>query len=76
MRAVAPGMTEYELAARLSFEAQVRAAQPIVVLVATDERIFNFRHPLPTAKRLDRYAMLIICGRRHGLVDRLPGRRQ
>jgi len=68
MQSVMPGMTEQELAAHLCLEAQQRAAQPIVALVATDERIFNFRHPLPTAKRLDKYAMLILCGRQHGLV--------
>src|SRR5262249_8334659 len=58
-RTVTPGMTEFELAAHLSLEAQRRGAQPTVVLVATDERIFNFRHPLPTAKKQERYAMLI-----------------
>jgi len=67
-QAVKPGLTEHEIAAHLMLETQLRGAQPIVVLVATDERIFNFRHPLPTAKRLDRYAMLILCGRQHGLV--------
>jgi Xaa-Pro aminopeptidase len=66
--AVTPGMTEHEIAAQLCLEAQRRGAQPIVVLVATDERIFSFRHPLPTGKRLARYAMLILCGRQHGLV--------
>ena len=65
---VRPGLTEYELAAQLALEAQRRGAQPIVVLVATDERIFDFRHPLPTAKKLERYAMLILCGRQRGLV--------
>jgi Xaa-Pro aminopeptidase len=67
-QAVTPGLTEYEIAAHLALEAQRRGAQPIVVLVATDERIFNFRHPLPTSKRLERYGMLILCGRQHGLV--------
>lgn len=67
-QAVRPGLTEYELAAHLALEAQRRGAQPTVVLVATDERIFNFRHPLPTAKKLERYAMLILCGRQRGLV--------
>lgn len=67
-QAVTPGLTEYELAAHLCLEAQRRGAQPTVVLVATDERIFNFRHPLPTAKKLERYAMLILCGRQRGLV--------
>lgn len=68
IRAVKPGMTEYQIAALLGYEAQSRGAQPIVNLIATDERIFNFRHPLPTDKQMDRYAMLILCGRRCGLV--------
>jgi Xaa-Pro aminopeptidase len=66
--AARPGMTEHDMAARLSLEAVSRGVQPIVLLVATDERIFNFRHPLPTARQLDRYVMLVLCGRRHGLV--------
>ena len=41
---------------------------PIVNLIATDERIFRFRHPLPTTKVLDQYAMLVLCGRQAGLV--------
>jgi Xaa-Pro aminopeptidase len=68
IRMVKPGMTEYQIAAVLAVEAQSRGAQPIVNLVATDERIFNFRHPLPTEKQMERYAMLILCGRRWGLV--------
>lgn len=42
--------------------------QPIVNLIATDDRIFKFRHPLPTDKKLDKYAMLVLCGRKWGLV--------
>jgi Xaa-Pro aminopeptidase len=66
--AVQPGMTEMEIAALIESETQKRAAQPIVALVATDNRIFDFRHPLPTEKKLERYAMLIVCARRKGLV--------
>ena len=68
IRAIRPGQTEYEIAARLAHEAQSRGAQPIVNLIATDARIFSFRHPLPTGKKLERYAMLILCGRKWGLV--------
>jgi Xaa-Pro aminopeptidase len=66
--AVQPGQTEFEIAARLAAEAEMLEAQPIVNLIATDERIFSFRHPLPTAKKLEKYAMLILCGRKDGLV--------
>lgn len=67
-RALRPGMTEYEIAALLGAASQKRGALPTVNLVATDDRIFRFRHPLPSAQKLARYAMLILCGRRHGLV--------
>ncbi len=68
IRAVRPGMTEYEIAARLNQETLARGVLPTVNLIATDERIFNFRHPLPTDKTLDKYAMLIVCGRKWGLI--------
>jgi antitoxin VapB len=63
-----PGQSEHEIAARLGYETQRRGVQPIVNLIATDERIFSFRHPLPTDKTLERYAMLVLCGRRWGLI--------
>ncbi|MBM3128439.1 MAG: M24 family metallopeptidase [Chloroflexi bacterium] len=68
IRAVRPGQTEFEIAARLGAETQARGAQPIVNLIATDERIFAYRHPLPTEKKLAKYAMLVLCGRKWGLV--------
>ena len=68
IRAVHPGQTEYELAGLLAGETERRGVQTIVNLIAVDERIFNFRHPLPTDKKLTHYAMLILCGRRSGLV--------
>lgn len=67
IRAVRPGQTEFEIAARLSAEIQARGAQPIVNLIATDERIFAYRHPLPTSKQLAKYAMLVLVGRKWGL---------
>ncbi len=67
-RAVKPGQTEFEIAARLGEEVQAHGAQPIVNLIATDERVFNFRHPLPTAKKLERYAMLVLGARKWGLT--------
>lgn len=68
IRAARPGQTEYAIAAWLGRETQARGVQPIVNLIATDERIFKFRHPLPTDKKLERYAMLVLCGRKEGLV--------
>jgi len=68
IRSVRPGQSEYEIAAILEAETGRRSAQATVNMVATDERIFRFRHPLPTARKLERYAMLVLCARRQGLV--------
>jgi Xaa-Pro aminopeptidase len=68
IRQVRPGMSEYQIAALLAGDSQERGVQAIVNLIATDERIFNFRHPLPTDQRMERYAMLVLCGRQAGLV--------
>jgi antitoxin VapB len=68
IKAVRPGQAEYQIAGLLASEAESRGVQAIVNLVASDERVFAYRHPLPTAKELERYAMLVLCGRRWGLV--------
>lgn len=68
IKAVQPGMSEHEIGALLVYENERRGVQAIVNLIATDERISRFRHPLPTDKKLDRYAMLVLCGRKWGLV--------
>ena len=65
---VEPGMTEYKIASLLNEETQQRGILPVVNLIATDERIYSYRHPLPTGKKLDKYAMLVLCGRKYGLV--------
>ncbi len=65
---IAPGMSEYAMAGLLAEECFLRDINPVVLLIATDERIHQFRHPIPTAKKLERYAMLVLCARRYGLV--------
>jgi Xaa-Pro aminopeptidase len=66
-----PGMSEFELAALVASQALERGMTPVVLLVAVDERIRQFRHPLPTSKVLKRHAMLVLCARRHGLIASL-----
>jgi antitoxin VapB len=39
-----------------------------VLLVAGEQRLPRHRHPLPTAAPLGARAMLVVCGRRHGLI--------
>lgn len=65
---IEPGMTELEIAGALAAGSYDRGAAPIVALVAADERVSRYRHPVPTRKRLERYALMVLCARRHGLV--------
>lgn len=63
-----PTWTEQELAGALSEALHVRGIQPLVLLVAGEERIFKYRHPLPKDAPLGRLCMAVTCGRRQGLV--------
>ncbi|WAH35948.1 M24 family metallopeptidase [Alicyclobacillus dauci] len=62
------GQSEFAIGAQLMSGLAERGCTPHVILVATDERIFRYRHPIPTAKQLDKYAMMVVCARRHGLI--------
>jgi Xaa-Pro aminopeptidase len=68
IEAVQPGMSEYEIAGVLAQSVESRGVQVVVNLIAVDERIFKYRHPLPTGRKLRKYAMLILCGRKWGLI--------
>lgn len=63
--------TERKLAGAVAEEALSLGIQPVVLLVAGEERIFKYRHPLPKDCSLGRLFMAVICGRRHGLVANL-----
>jgi Xaa-Pro aminopeptidase len=66
-RAAEPGMTELEISGVLARECGARDILPLVNLVAADERIARYRHPIPTVRRLERALMIALTGRRHGL---------
>jgi antitoxin VapB len=70
-RSVAPGETETEVARRLSDSLAARGMRSVVTLVAADERIAKFRHPVPTEKAWERVLLLVTCARRQGLVASL-----
>lgn len=67
-REIKPGMTEHEIASVMNKHIIARGITPIVTLIATDERISNYRHPVPTDKKLDKCAMLVTGGRKWGLI--------
>ena len=66
-RTAQPGESEQEVSARVAFECQKHDILPLVVLVAADERIAHYRHPLPTGNRLGHTLLVALTGRRNGL---------
>ncbi len=70
-RGVAPGMTEHAAAALLAAASRARGGTATVTLIGSDARITNYRHPLPTAKVIEREVMLVLCFRYQGLVSAL-----
>ncbi|WP_345800554.1 M24 family metallopeptidase [Microbacterium sp. AZCO] len=65
-----PPSTERQAAAALAGALVERGIDPLVILAAGTSRL-GHRHPLPTDAPLGRRAMLVVCGRRHGLIANL-----
>jgi Xaa-Pro aminopeptidase len=70
-RGLEPGETENEVARRMSDALAARGIRSVVTLVAADERIKKFRHPVPTERRWERVLMFVTCARRRGLTASL-----
>jgi antitoxin VapB len=63
-----PDMSEVEVAGEIAEELWERNLEPVVLLVAGERRINEFRHPLPTVEVVGKTAMGVICARRKGLI--------
>ncbi len=78
IEAIESGMAEADIAARLIAEGSKRRCLVPVALVAADERIAKYRHPLPTEaplvsgslaeRKVKGYVMVVGCFLREGLV--------
>lgn len=66
-RAVQPGMTELQVAASYVGPLMAYGIQVPVALVAADERLHRFRHPLPTESAVRQHVLLVAGGYRWGL---------
>lgn len=67
-RDLAPGETEREIARRVADVLAAQNIRAVVNLVAADERIQKYRHPVPTDCRWEKIVMLVVCARRGGLI--------
>lgn len=64
---VGPEMGEGDVAADLLYSCRRRGLAADVVLVAADERIASYRHPIPKEREIERRAMLVVCAQMGGL---------
>jgi Xaa-Pro dipeptidase len=60
-------MNEHEAAASLMYSCQRKGLSAPVVLVAADERIARYRHPVPRGDVFERRVMLVVVAEQHGL---------
>lgn len=67
-RRIIPGWSEVKIAAAAEYLLAERGIRGVVVLVGADERIANFRHPVPTANEWKKTLLVAVCAKRGGLV--------
>ena len=68
-RQIEPGQSEHEVGAALAARLHREGIRTPVILVAADERIDRFRHPIPTERRVTRRVMVVVAGERDGLIS-------
>ena len=67
-RTLEPGLTEVEIARRASDALHARGCRAVVTLIAADERLRRFRHPVPTTRRWEQVVMIVVGAKRQGLI--------
>ncbi|MCI8492591.1 MULTISPECIES: M24 family metallopeptidase [Anaerotruncus] len=67
-REIRLGESEREIAGRASAALTAAGYLLPVCLVAADERLTRYRHPIPKDVRVERCAMLAVCAQKYGLT--------
>ena len=62
------GMSEFNIQAILSDNLISLGITPWIILVASDERLFKYRHPIPTNKKIEKYIMVVLGAMKWGLI--------
>ena len=64
---IKPGVVDYEVEAMLLYEYAKQNIQCDVLLIGTDDRIYKYRHPSPSGRKLGNYVLLHPAVRSGGL---------
>lgn len=67
-REIQPGDNEYQIAGKVTGRLMAQGFQVPVCLVAADERLLRYRHPLPMGREVRERAMIAICAQKYGLT--------
>jgi len=62
------GEKESEVVGRLCNEIWKDRIDPITLMAAADDRVFKFRHPIPTERKIEKYLMVSVNARKWGLI--------
>jgi Xaa-Pro aminopeptidase len=62
------GEKESAVVGRLCKELWKDRIDPVTLMSASDERISNFRHPIPTEKKIEKFLMVSVNARKWGLI--------
>jgi Xaa-Pro aminopeptidase len=62
------GEKESEVVGRLCRELWKDRIDPVTLMAAADERVFQFRHPIPSEKSIEKYLMVSVNARKWGLI--------
>lgn len=68
MLGVRPGDLECEIAGRVSVDLWKDRIDPTAFMVAADDRVYSYRHPIPTTRMVKKYLMLCVNARYKGLI--------
>jgi Xaa-Pro dipeptidase len=68
MLGIRPGDQECEIAGRVGALLWPDRIDPTGIMVAADDRIYKYRHPIPTARMVQRYVMVCVNARYKGLI--------
>lgn len=66
-----PGESELEIARKVKYALAVYNIESVVTLVGADERIAQFRHPIPTNNIWKKILLIVVCAKRNGLIASL-----